>query len=133
MSPTTQTFRSVNTDQISTNNAGPAAILITDELHNTGFFNLQQVLYHTHAVIRTISLIETFQSLTRKGRTGIITVFTLPLITETYGTCPAAFGFRCQTAITSIPFSDISDAKPAVHTTWRYLKCLDTCLHFKSD
>ncbi|MDX2429674.1 MAG: hypothetical protein QNK35_02000 [Bacteroides sp.] len=119
------------TNQISTNRAGPAAILIPDKLPDAHFLYLHQILYHTHAIFFAISLIQVFQAPAWKGSTGRITVFTITFSAETQHTLPAAFGVRCQAALTFIPVSKISNAKPAIHTTWRYLRYPDGCFHLK--
>ena len=54
------------TDKISTNIAGPAAVFIPDELPDTYILDLNQILYHAHAIFFTISLVKVFQALTWK-------------------------------------------------------------------
>lgn len=93
------------TNQISTNRAGPAAILIPDEMPDAHFLNLYQILHHAHAIFFSISLIQAFQAPTWKRSTGRITVFPFTFRTKTQNTLPVAFGARCQTAITFIPVS----------------------------
>ncbi len=116
-------------DQISTNIADPATILIPDEMPDAGLLNLYQILYHAHAIFLTISLIKIFQALTWKGRTGMITVFPLAFCAETQSANPAAFSVTLQAAITFILCSDISYAEPTVHATWCDFRYPDTCFH----
>ena len=45
------------TDQISTDSADPADVLIRDELPDTQVLYLHQILYHAHAIFYAISRI----------------------------------------------------------------------------
>ena len=80
------------TDQISTDGADPAGVLIPDELPDTQILYLHQILYHAHAIFYPISLIKVFQATTREGRTGKIAVFPFTFSTVTQSTFLAAFG-----------------------------------------
>jgi hypothetical protein len=117
------------TDQFSTDGTGPATVFIPDELSDTNFFYLHQILYHAHAISCSISLIQVLQAPTREGQTGMITVFPFTFSAETQSTFLTAFGVGCQTAITFILGTNISNAKPAIHSTWSYVRYLGMCFH----
>jgi hypothetical protein len=59
----------------------------------------------------------------------MITVFPLALVTETQSALLTAFGIGSQAAIAFIFVTNISDAKPAIHPTRRYIRYLGTCCH----
>lgn len=60
----------------------------------------------------------------------MITVFPPALVTETQSALLTAFGIGGQAAIAFIFVTNISDAKPAIHPTRRYIRYLGTCCHF---
>ncbi len=68
------------------------------------------------------------QAFTWEGRAGVITVFSGAFCAETQSTCLAAFGVWRLTTIAFILISEISNAKPTIHTTWCYLRYLDSRL-----
>jgi hypothetical protein len=122
-------LRPMYTNQLSTGDARPAGVLISNELPNPQSFDLPQILHHAHAIFCPISFVQIVQALTREGRTRVITVFSRTFVAETESAFLAAFGVGRQTAITLVLGTYISNAKTAVHSTGGYVRYLGIRFH----
>jgi hypothetical protein len=59
----------------------------------------------------------------------MITVFPLALVTETQSALLTAFSVGCQAAITFVSGTNISNAKPTVHSARSYVRYLGERCH----
>ena len=119
----------MHTNQISASCAHPAGVFISDELTDSKFLYLRQIIHHTHAIFCSISLIKVFQSRTREGGAGVITVFPFSFVAESQSAFLAAFGVGSQASVTFVLVANISNTKPTVHPTWSYIRYLGERCH----
>ena len=115
-----QTLRFMHTDQLAASWAGPFFLLGSDELPHAGFLYVVEIFDHTHAVLRSVSLIQVFQRVAGKA----VTVEAVLRLAAGY---PLACldladhaGLRLGRIIlpaarASVPLSHKGPAQPAVH------------------
>lgn len=94
--PAIKTLRLVNTDDFAAPGAGPPLLLISNKMPYTGRLYISEILDHTHAILRSIAVIQSVQPVTRKAVTaGAILDFTFRyLLTALNFACDTGFRFK---------------------------------------
>ena len=119
----------VYANQLAAGRALPTDIFIPDELPDPVLLDAHQVFDHAHAVFIPVPFIEIFQTRAGEGRAGSRTVFSFALFAEAQGAFPAAFRIGSQAAVTPVLLTNISEAEPAVHSAWSYVRQFGLCCY----